>query len=1823
MANKDTFKITGRIIDRVTQSGGAGLPVKAWDEDLLVKNIGGSAVADAQGSFQIEFDQESFGELFLERRPLLFFRVFQDSQLVHDTRALVVWNEERANHEMVIEGDFKPSPPQPSEHREVKGHVLLADGSPANALVITALVRSLREERALGNAETDLQGFYLIDYSTAKRAAAAGTALVVKAFARDGSTLATSPPLFNAPPVAVVDLSIPAEALAPPSLFEKIDSALAPLLKDVEIQDLSEDDEHQDVSFLAAQTGFAKADLVRFILAHRLTDDRLRPEFWFALLSPSTFQFAEDTNLNELLTTFRDSLSSLDTTTVRKSIAAAISGNEISRSFSDRTGEWVAAFLTFAARESVSGGSAPTFLKLALDQAGINDPGQQEKLALLFNQYRGLTPELLTALQNDSSFNPEEVANLHASYQLADITQTDFSVVKAIKEEFGVRRPEEIRTLARKTEAELIELIETKLAGREINLPIELSDTPGLGKPSAAETVGKNLERQFREAFPTTAFSARLERSLSNGGPRGLKHGEVLSQLLEQHVEFDLLHTRVDDFLDNNPRSEFEVLGFREELQGVQRVFKLAPTFAATDALLADGLHSAQQIYRLGESLFVQRYGSVAGFDPCSVSAVWNRAADTHAAALTIIADLKSLDPNALPRVLQSGNQALSSFPNWENLFQTGDLCDCEACRSVLGPAAYFADLLMFLKDRQAATSTVKDVLFSRRPDLGYLELNCENALTVLPYIDVVNEVLEAAIATDENDVEVLGLTTIPDTSAATKTLVANKLQGAGLPFGADFSLSQVNPADPNRWVVHGDRRTYLLQKKTTANFFAEVLRNTKTKADELRAYPEYVNPVAYDKLRQAKYPLALPFDLFGEEVRAAMQKANLQRWDLMQTLRGAAAPYHTSESDIAAEYFAISVAPNAAFDEKQLILVADPTFAGQQTVWGETGTDWLDVTGNVAGSLCLVKNFLQKTGLEYNELLALLDLQFINPAGDIAVHHLNTSCDTAKKVVAVLDEAKLDRIHRFLRLWRKLKGWKLWEVDLVIQHPAIGHGDLNDAFLVNLFYFSQLKNRLGNKASVEQVCALFGNLNIQTHFTKLHEPREDALYQRLFLNSSLINPLDPAFELDPVTNDLPPGQTIAAHQSVLVAALGLGESDLIIFEALKTSGGSALTPDLNLANLSFVWRHAWLSKLLKFKADEWRLMLKIGQQDIDEFPVPRVAWDFVAQLDQIRSAGFTLDELNWVLAVDRSAKAAVKETDAARFLSALRNELQKIHAENDPTQYGFLTDAPPTDEGQLRALLTAQLQKLNRDDSEVSLFLAVLRGSVQLESKVLALPAGFAFPASITAAPNHIPIQYDEPNLMLRFAGVMTNSQREILRDDPSPALTALEGSAHLEAATQGMPAGFVFPVVITDAISIQYDELNAVLRFNGLMTDAQRAILRDDSSPALAALRASGQIEASVPGLPAGFVFPAALNIPIQYDEPNLLLRFAGLMTDAQRTILMTDSSLVLVTGISNYQAAIENLYQQSLKIVTGYQAAIEDLYQQSIIIIAGYQAAIDDLYQQSLAATTSYAVTEIEVSLPGVTLPVNRPSIPIRYDLTNEKLSFTGVMTDAERLDLIAAPNPAPAIDELFQRVRLAIKFYEPVFSTALDALPPAVDFQAQLAAELAAKITYDAEQRLLKFTGIMSTSEQLALDALVPSVLSSELAYHTAISSLFSQSQDIVLPDDRIWLTDGDLDPTVPANDTLAKRLANAATRALNYLARTLAGEAVIRQSSAQLKLTEAMTRRLLTQYEVLPNSPLPFKTVFDYLTQDFAVTTGAVNYATQETAFQGLGFGPHA
>ena len=67
----------------------------------------------------------------------------------------------------------------------------------------------------------------------------------------------------------------------------------------------------------------------------------------------------------------------------------------------------------------------------------------------------------------------------------------------------------------------------------------------------------------------------------------------------------------------------------------------------------------------------------------------------------------------------------------------------------MLSAAAYFADLLHFLSNRHAdpadpASRKLLAVLSDRRPDLVNIKLDCQNTNTTLPYLDLVNEILES-----------------------------------------------------------------------------------------------------------------------------------------------------------------------------------------------------------------------------------------------------------------------------------------------------------------------------------------------------------------------------------------------------------------------------------------------------------------------------------------------------------------------------------------------------------------------------------------------------------------------------------------------------------------------------------------------------------------------------------------------------------------------------------------------------------------------------------------------------------------------------------------------------------------------------------------------------------------------------------------------------------------------------------------------------------------------------------------------------------------------
>ncbi|MBK9227452.1 MAG: hypothetical protein IPL67_10470 [Ignavibacteria bacterium] len=115
--------------------------------------------------------------------------------------------------------------------------------------------------------------------------------------------------------------------------------------------------------------------------------------------------------------------------------------------------------------------------------------------------------------------------------------------------------------------------------------------------------------------------------------------------------------------------------------------------------------------------------------------------------------DIASFETASFAKKLKSVSK---DFPNLKTLFKLTDVCECQHCRSVYSPAAYLVEILQFLDKRSVTDLSTGDQgyaklrLFDRRPDLGEIDLSCENANTPVKYIDLVCELLEEAIAPDE-----------------------------------------------------------------------------------------------------------------------------------------------------------------------------------------------------------------------------------------------------------------------------------------------------------------------------------------------------------------------------------------------------------------------------------------------------------------------------------------------------------------------------------------------------------------------------------------------------------------------------------------------------------------------------------------------------------------------------------------------------------------------------------------------------------------------------------------------------------------------------------------------------------------------------------------------------------------------------------------------------------------------------------------------------------------------------------------------------------------
>jgi hypothetical protein len=507
--------------------------------------------------------------------------------------------------------------------------------------------------------------------------------------------------------------------------------------------------------------------------------------------------------------------------------------------------------------------------------------------------------------------------------------------------------------------------------------------------------------------------SARIFNHLfHNGQTSAVLQGMVIRG--ELPVAVPKIKTDVTTFLNNQPdfnirttsvynafKNENAFHGITDEaqpavisyLKTLQRLQAISPTPLAVAELMKANISTAQQVAEMTPKDFQKKFGAALGADTAALvhhNALNVKVRNEH--ALMAIKDtvqgtgIAALDgaQNKQDRVTMfNAMAAQNNVPvNWQGLFGSVDLCECEDCNSVYGPASYFVELLNYLRNnnldnkagdhnigntgKPGISSTPLEQLFRRRPDLGCLELTCANANTVMPYIDIVNEIMES-------------------------------------------------------FVMHEAK--YDADTHTPKQLTLDVWNVEEESSADLLAVPQHTNYNAYCVLKNAVYPFTLPYHQPVDAIRIFLSFLNTSRYELLKTFKsvvgadvnsGLPAPGTPPNANTAQLETLIETAIHRGIDaeflgltQEQYIILTKEAFwqkhyfeltcnqtltddQYQQKIkvypvyeyYGYTAeADMLSLDETAQPGLTFVKKqFLVRTGLLYTDLVSLLETQFINP---------------------------------------------------------------------------------------------------------------------------------------------------------------------------------------------------------------------------------------------------------------------------------------------------------------------------------------------------------------------------------------------------------------------------------------------------------------------------------------------------------------------------------------------------------------------------------------------------------------------------------------------------------------------------------------------------------------------------------------------------------------------------------------------------------------------------------------------------------------------------
>ena len=1117
----------------------------------------------------------------------------------------------------------------------------------------------MRSEEALGDAPIKTDGSYEIRYTREqfRHAEKASADLRVCVLDEAGRELVTSDTLFNAAAEETVNFVVATDADLL-SEYEKHVAALLPLMQDVPFDALEE----KDIRFLSGESGIAARQIAFLALAYRHATA-------LGVDEPAVFYglFREDlpTNLPALLL--------IPPSRLNAALERAVAANVIPDALRPRLDELLDQFSRGRGKQLLAAEGREGFSVQALLATTGAPTALQEEFLDLYARRESSLADFWSGLAEQPGFQKgDAVESFRFVLQAGLLTGNNAALVGALQE---LRQQGTFATMQDLTawdDADWQAIIQ-KASEAGTLLPDGLAgETPD----EQIRTYVAGIRDALQQSFPTAA----------------IRHGIVAHEHLPENVRRDVLRFFDNapdfDFRDANVRRYLEQNGEKalqgivdrdgtvQELKRLRRVFQVAPRFDHMKALLDAGLDSACSVSAMPLKNFVRDFGDILGGEMQARSYHGN-AGQISSLAMVSAASIQQVFGDPTPAAL-GGNQgkkavddALKTLPTLEGLFGSLDLCECRHCNAVYGFAAYHTDCLQFLRKSSIVPF---NVLRQRRPDLEHIELTCENALTPLPYVDLVNEVLEFYVEHGE----------------LTKDLAHNTEGVTAEELSANPQYVSDNAYEKLKTAIHGFHlpfnnplevtRAYLEHLGTSWHEVMTVFTPPSGQADLDRA-AEYLGLSPEESvIVRGQSPAAAEefYGWFPGDLTPLLASGDTGVFvQILQRKLNTAGTSPALETD-------------GKFDAKTAAALQAFQTAQGLTADGKTGPQtWAALEGIEPDTLDFllghVPTFLSRTELEYTDLVELVKTRFVNPDQTstplpdttVVLYSPNSVCDLEQTWIQHLDGTTLPRsqwkdIHRFLRL-RNTLGWTMQELDKAIQ--SLNGTALGDTFLVDVAHLQWLRNELS--LPVVEILTLWSNMDTfgpaQTTLPSGTAVTEPSLYEKLFQNKAVLSPPDPAFTLTAppalpeIAGDGQSPTTLSAHEAAVSAALRVGAGDLAALRQATglNDGGAAL----DLASITALYRHSLLARALRLPVQEYLSLLILLGADPSQPLTPAASVDLAERARRVQESSFSVTQLGYLYRhwSAPGANVAPLLENVTQLLAKLRADLQSVADETVP----------------------------------------------------------------------------------------------------------------------------------------------------------------------------------------------------------------------------------------------------------------------------------------------------------------------------------------------------------------------------------------------------------------------------------------------------------------------------------------------------------------------------------------------------------------------------